>query len=251
MGFPCSKNRIETVNSPFFVITDYNHLPHDLSQSWLPRYTNDNYLIYDRADRWEETDKIKKQINVGENVYDMADFIVKNYTNLPDVMVFVKADVVPRHCGEEKFSNIIKNVFYTPIENYCRNTPGYHQGAYAYVDEHDGYWESSTEVNYLLSAIHPGKYFNTYQSFFFEVFENPTFGNYIRFAPGGNHLITKKDILRYNVHFYELIRTITSWDVRPGEAFLLERGIYTIFNNDYIIKEKCKNKDWTVPHEDY
>ena len=116
------------MNSPFFVITDYNHLTQDLSQSWVSKYAKD-YLIYDRADRWEETDKIKKQINVGENIYDMADFIVNNYHNLPEIMVFVKADVIPRHCGEEKFEKIIKNNFYTPIENYIRTTPLYTPGS--------------------------------------------------------------------------------------------------------------------------
>lgn len=231
------------MNSPFFVITDYNHLPQDLSQSWIPKYAGENYLIYDRADRWAETDKIKKQINVGENIYDMADFIVNNYDNLPEVMVFVKADVIPRHCGEEKFAKIIKNNFYTPIENYCRETQGYSEGAYAYVDENDCYWENSHEVNNLLRVTHPGKYFTNYQSFFHEVFENPTFGYYLRFAPGGCHLITRKDILRYNKEFYELIRKITSWDIRPGEAFILERGIYTIYTNNYIIKDKYKNKN--------
>lgn len=182
---------------PFFVITDYNHLPQDLTKSWVYKYAK-NYLIYDRADRWEETENIKKQINVGENIYDMADFIVNNYDNLPEIMVFVKADVVPRHCGEEKFKQIIKNTTYTTIENYSRNTNGYSPGAYAFVDSNDGYWENINEVNYLLSSVHPGRYFSTYQSFFYEVFEDPTFSNYIRFAPVGNDLIPKKDVLIYN-----------------------------------------------------
>ena len=230
------------MNNPFFVITDYNHLTQDLSQSWVSKYAKD-YLIYDRADRWEETDKIKKQINVGENIYDMADFIVDNYNNLPEIMVFVKADVVPRHCGEEKFAKIIKNNFYTPIENYIRTTTLYTPGSYAYVDENDGYWENIREVDYLLQSIHPGKYFSKFIDFFNEVYEDPKFGTYIRFAPGGCHLITKSDILNYNKEFYELIKKITSWDIRPGEAFILERGIYTIFNNNFTIRDKYKNKN--------
>jgi len=230
------------MNSPFFVITDYNHLTQDLSQSWVSKYAKD-YLIYDRADRWEETDKIKKQINVGENIYDMADFIVNNYHNLPEIMVFVKADVIPRHCGEEKFEKIIKNNFYTPIENYIRTTPLYTPGSYAYVDESDGYWENIFEVDYLLQVVHPGKYFHRFRDFFNEVFENANFGTHIRFTPGGCHLITKKDVLKYNKEFYELIKKITSWDIRPGEVFILERGIYTIFNNNFIIKDKYKNKN--------
>lgn len=228
------------MSDAFFVITDYNHLPQDLSESWVSKYAKD-YIIYDRADRWVESDKIRKQINVGENIYDMFDFIVTNYSNLPEVMVFVKADVIPRHCGEEKFARIIHNKEYTPIENYSRTVAGYTNGAYSYVDSDDGYMERSGEISYLLSHIHPGKYFKTYNDFLYEVYEDPEFPDYIRFAPGGCHLITKKDILKYNKQFYEMLKESTGWDIRPGEAFLLERAIYTIFKNSFRIKEKYRN----------
>jgi hypothetical protein len=228
--------------NPFFIITDYNHLPQDLSQSWVNKYAK-NYLIYDRADRWDENDNIKKQINVGENIYDMFDFIVNNYENLPEIMVFVKADVIPRHCGEDKFEKIINNnKVFTPIENYTRTVPGYTPGAYAYVDENDGYMESSNEVNYVIT-IHPCKYLSSYQQFLYEVYENPSFYNYIRFAPGGNYLITKNDILKYNKKFFNMVRELVSWDIRPGEAFIIERALYTIFNNDFIIKKQYRNID--------
>lgn len=223
----------------FFIITDYNHLPDDLSTSWVPKYA-ERYLIYDRADRWQENENIKKQVNVGENIYDMADFIVTNYENLPEIMIFTKADVIPRHCSEEKFSKIINNRHYTPIENYSRNTNGFFPGAYSFVDEQDGYWEHSREINYLLSHLMPHKFFSSYKDFFYEVFENPVFTEYIRFSPGGNHLIPKKDILRYNKSFYEVIKKITSWEIRPGEAFIIERALNTLFTNSFTIKEKYR-----------
>jgi hypothetical protein len=221
----------------FFVITDYNHLPQDLSESWVPKYTK-NYLIYDKAGRWEENKNIKTQINVGHNIYDMFDFILENYDNLPEIICFVKGNVIPRHCGEEKFSKIIHNKEYTPIENYSREVEGYYPGAYSFVDENDNYHENSNEVNYTASVIHPGKYFNNYQSFLNEIFENPKVGQYIKFPPGGCHLVTRENILKYNKHFYENARMWVSWDVRPGEAFLFERFCTIIFNSDWIIKDK-------------
>lgn len=236
---------------PFFIITDYNHLPQDLSESWIPKYAGNNYLLYDRADRWSENENIKKQKNVGENIYDMFDFIVNNYENLPEIMVFVKADVIPRHCSEEKFSTIIKQKSFSSIENYKRNLPQYKPGqvmtmeealrlSNAYVNSKDGYMESVNEVNYTLT-IHPGKYFNSYQDLLNEIFENPEIGSYIRFAPGGNYLVTRNDVLKYNKHFYETAKLWVSWDVRPGEAFLFERGIFTLFSNKFVIKEKYKS----------
>ena len=61
----------------FLVVTDFGFLPENLSQSWVEEYT-DNYLIYDRVHRFEESDKIKHQVNVGANIYDIFDFISNN-----------------------------------------------------------------------------------------------------------------------------------------------------------------------------
>lgn len=228
--------------SRFFIITDYNHLPNNIEESWISRFVeqDDDYLIYDRADRWQESSHIKKQVNVGENIYDFAYFIVENWNNLPDIMIFVKADVVPRHCGEEKFSKLIESEKYTPIENYVRSVSKYYPGAYAYVDDYDGYWENKREIDYLLSNIHQGRRFLSYKSFLDEVFEDASVSDYIRFAPGGNHLIPRSSVIRYNKYFYEMLKDITSWEVRPGEAFLLERAIYTLYTNDFKIREKYR-----------
>jgi hypothetical protein len=223
----------------FFVITDYNHMPQDLSESWISKYAK-NYLIYDKAGRWKENENIKKQINVGQSVYDMFDYILNNYDNLPEMVCFVKGDVIPRHCGEEKFSKIIHNKEYTSIENYSRIIEQYTDGAYSFVDENDNYHENSGEVNYTVASIHHGKYFNNYESFLSEIFENPEFNQYIKFPPGGCHLIPRENILRFNKSFYEDARLWVSWDVRPGEAFLFERAGTTLFTSNWIIKEKYK-----------
>ncbi len=72
------------IKNNFLVVSDYNWLPDNLEESWIHKYT-DNYLIYDKyhRDNWKESDKIIKQKNVGQNHYDMFDFIVTNYDNLP------------------------------------------------------------------------------------------------------------------------------------------------------------------------
>ena len=41
------------------------------------------------------------------NIGEKFDIILNNYDNLPEMVCFVKGDVIPRHCGEEKFSKII------------------------------------------------------------------------------------------------------------------------------------------------
>jgi hypothetical protein len=233
-------NKIIT-SGAFLVVTDYNFLPLDVKTSWVEEYT-DNYLIYDRAHRYEETNKIIHQENVGANIYDIFDFISNNYNNLPETIIFCKGNVIPRHCGYEKFKNIINNTTFTTIENYIRETPRYSQGIYSFVTENDEYHETPIEVNATVARIHKCKYIFSYQGMLEEIFENAIVGEYIRFAPGANHIIPKSDILKYNKNFYLKMREYVSWHVQPGEAYLLERALFTLFNNPFNIREKYKNE---------
>jgi len=239
---------MKPIKTNFLVITDFNVLPADVELSWVIDFT-DNYLIYDRIHRFEENDKIKHQPNVGANIYDIFDFIVNNYDNLPDTTIFCKSNVFPRHCGEEKFNEIINNDKFTPIENYIRNHPRHSPNIYSFVDEHDRYHEKSIEVNTTVSNKHLSRTVKSYQELLDMIFEDGVQGEYIRFAPGGNYIIPKKDILKYNKHFYETMRELVSWHAQPGEAYLLERAMCTIFgqdstpwwNGDFKIKKEFKN----------
>jgi len=233
-------NKIIT-SGAFLVVTDFNFLPDDLSQSWVEEYT-ENYLIYDRAHRFTETDRIKHQINVGANIYDIFDFIATNYENLPEITIFCKGNVIPRHCGVDKFKNIINNKQFTSIENYNReHNLQYRPGAYSFVDENDGYHENPIEVDSTVKNIHRSKYIFNYKDLINSIFEDATFSDYTRFAPGANYIIPKKDILKYNKNFYETMRHYVSWAIQPGEAYLLERAMFTLFSNNFTIREKYKN----------
>jgi hypothetical protein len=232
-------NKIIT-SGAFLVVTDYNFLPEDIEKSWVFQYT-DNYLIYDKYHRFEENENIKHQDNFGANIYDIFYHILNNYDNLPEILIFCKGNVIPRHCGEEKFKNIINNRKFTTIENYIRESPRYSPGIYAYVDEFDGYHENHIEVDNTVRGIHHSRYIFTYKEMLNSIFENPTFSEYIRFAPGGNHILTKEDILRYNKTFYEDMVKYVGWDVKPGEAYILERAMFTLYNNGFKIRDRYSN----------
>lgn len=222
------------------IITDFNVLPNNIDDFWMNEYT-ENYLVYDKANRFNENKKIKHQKNVGANIYDIFYHIYHNYNNLPEILIFCKSNVIPRHCGEEKFKSIINNSEFTTIENYIREAPKYKPGIYAFVDDSDGYHENPIEVDSTVNSIHQSKHIFKYKDMIMSIFENPTFGEYIRFAPGGNHIIPKKNILKYNRFFYKTLMEYTDWAQKPGEAYILERAMYTLFNNNFIIKEKYRN----------
>jgi hypothetical protein len=226
-------------NGAFLVVTDHNMLPNNINESWIFDFT-DNYLIYDRVHRFKETDKIKHQKNVGYNIYDIFDFIVNNYDNIPEITIFCKGNVIPRHCGFIKFINIINNQTFTSIENYIRESPRFSDGCYAFVDDFDGYHECFIEVNSTAQRFGT-KYIHNYQELLNEIYEDASHEYYIRFAPGANYIVPKKNILKYNKFFYEKMRDFVGWCNQPGESYIFERALFTIFENEYIIKSKYKN----------
>jgi len=63
---------------------------------------------------------------------------------------------------------------------------------------------------------------------------------YIRFSPGGNYIIPKKNILKYSKKFYERIRECMNEDVITAEIWMIERATYTIFICDWEVNEQYK-----------
>jgi hypothetical protein len=227
------------------VISDYNWLPDNIEESWFVKYT-DNYLIYDRANRWDETDKIKKQINVGQNIYDIFDFIETNYDNLPDAAIFCRAAIIlPKDdglrtrpsngtCSLEHFLKIANNEEFTEVHDFG---PEVHNGHASFYGA-DG---SFNEINNSWYLNHvPPRYFTSLNQFLTDVYVNPILPNYIRFAPGGSYLIPKKNMLRYSKNFYSKMKEIVGWAAVTGDAHMMERALYTIFTCDYAVKDKYK-----------
>jgi len=239
------------IHTNFVVASDYNWLPENLEDSWVHQYT-DNYLIYDKFHRFEESDKVKHQLNVGQNIYDMFDFIVRNYDNLPECTLFCRACLLwpkdtgtPRlddngnrlsngNCGLDKFHELMNNNTFTELHDFG---PEAHKGAGSKMAEDGGF----LEINNSWYFHHvPSRHFNNTNAFLQDVFVNPELPEYIRFSPGGNYIIPKHTILKYSKNFYEQIRKILNWDVVVGEAHLIERCIYTFFTCDYEVNEKYK-----------
>jgi hypothetical protein len=246
------------IKDNFLVVSDYNWLPENLKDSWVDEYS-DNYVIYDKYHRFEESNKVKHQKNVGQNIYDMFDFIVENYDNLPETTIFCRAcflwkkDRVPYgeppnldkdgnklsngNCSVDHFLNLSNNTTFTELHDYGTDVHGVGPNASSKYGDGGSYLEVKNNSYF---GPHPGKYYNSIDTFFNDMYKNPTLPHFIRFSPGGNHIIPKSNILRYSKKFYERIREILSWDIVIGEAHMIERSIYTIFTCDWEVKDEYK-----------
>ena len=81
---------MKRITNSFVVVSDYGWLPENIEDSWVHKEC-ESYLLLDKMHRFKESENVRHQKNVGQNVYDMFDFIVNNYDNLPNQTLFCRA----------------------------------------------------------------------------------------------------------------------------------------------------------------
>lgn len=215
-------NKLKT----FFVVSEYwNNI------SWIYDYT-DNYIIYDKSNSIQNDDKVIKLEDVGYNIYDYCHFIVNNYDNLPDLTAFLEGNPFD-HCKKEIFDKLIRNNSFTPIEYYGE----YPANVFEQRDENGGFmevnnsWYIQAHIKSFGSRVN--KFFSDYNDFLDEMFDNPEHPRWIRFAPGGQYIVPKNNILYYSKDFYSKIMNFVDYCDLPSEAHIIERALYYIFTNKW------------------
>lgn len=208
-----------------FVISNYNS---DIS--WILDYT-DNYIIYDRSDTDEwirsfDQSKVSRVPNIGWDIYDKFTYIIDHYDNLPDVIILIKGNLF-KYITRQEFDMVYKNKTFTPLFTK-HHTVSYPTAFYG----SDGMYYEINNSWYL--RIFPAKYFKTYNDFIWRYVKKiPT---YTPFAPGSNYILRKQDILQYPKSFYEKLRSYINYTAHPGEAQILERALYMLWNGDFNLK---------------
>ena len=186
----------------------------------------------------------------------MFDFIVENYNNLPDATIFCRACFLwpkdtgrPKYdekgnrlsngnCSEEYFLKVCNNTTFTSLDDFASETWRF-DGVVNKIGPDNSYMEKNSDWYFTLA---PYKYYNNINTFLNDFYVNMPYQEYFRFSPGGNYIIPKDKILKYNIDFYQKIKEILSWDIIISEAHMIERAIYTIFNTEHEVKEQYKIK---------
>lgn len=216
------------------IVSNYNSDLNWLKMTYEHGFSPENTVIYDRSDvekDWSYLGKSIRSPNVGENIYDMMRFIVENYDNLSDVNIFIKGNLFSRldddggtnyYTTEERFIRSLHAEYFLPIERYHPTT--------AFNVNSGGYIEPSW---YQHQA--PSKYFTSYAQLMELLFENPIYPEFIRFAPGGNYVVPKGNILKYSKRLYEkLMKYCAHCEIVCAEAYLIERALYAIWTEDLV-----------------
>lgn len=184
---------------------------------WIHEYTDD-VVFYD-----------KKDLNVGSNIYDYMYYIVDNYENLPDAVLFGKSNMLERHLSKEDLDDTLLmtfgvfDVFYAdgivPLMTQEHETK---LGVSFYKD--DMYYEIN---NSWYAQDHPHKYYSNYNDFARD-FDLPAPG-YLGFAPGACWIVPRENILKHPKDYYQRLKDIVSYDANPAEAHMIERALYYIW----------------------
>ena len=238
----------------FLCISNYNN---DLS--WLSDYPNP-HLIYDKTWAGGVTDNdnsglippsnLKERYpnyNItngdpnGYNISDYMTFIIDHYDNLPDIVCFVKGNTIDRHVSKEVSDRLINNKCFTPIEDWKSHDPNQQAllNGYAMISC-DGGWMETNDSWYLNHPKHPTKYFRNYNDFLRFCFKDPVLPKYVRFPPGGNFVVPKEYILKYDKIFYQNLRTFTRHTRVSGEGQMIERALFTIWIGNFEVADTMR-----------
>jgi hypothetical protein len=203
--------------------------------SWIKEYSN-NILIYNTGEPLNNgyNYTIINMENLGNstNPKHMLKFFVDNYDNLPICIAFLQ-DYPFDHCKKEVLDKLILNNCLTALE-YYGPIPGNNWEKRA---EDGGYIEKN-DYAYIRANDH--LYHHTCKYSEFDVFMNHYFENYLhldwlRFAPGCQYIIEKKNVLQYPREFWNnLMNEINVFG--STEAFIIERALYYILKGVYKLR---------------
>lgn len=206
-----------------YILVNYNFTP-----DWIKDYTDD-YLIYDRSDSKEylkdfDQNKIIYTENIGNVDYDRLGYLVENYDNLPETFLWSKTNLLQKFITKEEFDLVKDNHFFTPL--LTRNHKAYsdRNGVVCFYDATGMYHERND--SWYLNEI-PPKYIHSWPDWA-NIFQlpNPMF---IPFAPGGNYILTRETVHKYNRDYYEKMMNMLPYTQLPGEAHCCERSYFLMW----------------------
>lgn len=222
-----------------------NHANHDLK--WIKMtykygFSPDNTIIYDRTPddfpgkhKIERLGKVIKSPNVGSNIYDIGRYIVDHYDNLPDIVVFIKGNLLQKeYTTIERFIYGLNANWFVPLDrgNLLFNLGFSNHGYLYYCNDnwycHPTQWEIDHQTCDCHGRLEDNKVYPRIKSFkdFLQdlfVLEDHEIPKHLSFAPGANYVVPKNSILKYSKNFYRKFMDYTDYNNNPVEAHWFER----------------------------
>lgn len=201
------------------VFSNYNFTP-----DWILDYDFD-YIIYDRSDSKRLNNFPPNRViyvkNLGSDIFDKLTWIIDNYDRLPDVVMLAKSNLF-KYISLDEFDEALEkgeNKEFVPLLTQKHRTYSDEQGEVCFYK--DGiYYERNNK--WFLNP-HPAQS----EELFYILGLSQL--DYIPFAPGSSYILPKQNILKHSKRFYEKLRGYLDYTIYPGEAMILERGLFLLW----------------------
>lgn len=190
---------------------------------WLSSEIN-NCIIYNKGNRLNVKNEIMLE-NIGRESETYLNYIIINYHNLPDVVVFTQANIDDhRGCNDINYLLKLKN----EALQYSKSIPYMiHFESYLGINCWDRYWNYQNDSYYLKD-----NYKNNSPVLFYHWFKkyvNYTYPDPIVLYPNGIFAVRKDLILANSLEYYKLLIEQVNHHINPSEGHFFERSWYYIF----------------------
>jgi len=214
------------------IVARYNE-----SLDWVNYMNKSNIVIYNKGNN--NIENAIKRPNIGREVESFFHYIVNNYYDLPDYVLFVQGNPF------DHMKNISPTNFQENIDNLINSG----------VNDIMGLFTSKmSEQHYTYPSIKSKEYYSLF-------FEGDVPDNSI-FAPGCQYIIPKENILNRPIQFYMRIHSMTlntkimtitescygkhTFDVNSIDGWCLERLILFCFIKELQISSIMKQKRYLI-----
>lgn len=200
------------------VIARYNE---DIS--WLIKYS-DKICLYNKGNSFVENYKFKlyrELPNIGREAHTYLKYIIDNYDNLPDYIIFTQGKIEDNFFFKDMNSKMVLNILLHDVIKY-----GYSK-LYKIYESSDLCWGYNFRISNYGSKVQQCKYnfLDWFNKFIYPEF--PT--NNIFIYPHAIFSVRKDKILSNPKQKYiEIIKELDS--IHPETAHYLERSWYYLFN---------------------
>jgi hypothetical protein len=201
--------------------------------NWVKEYPY-NYIVYNKGEPIYNDSHIFNTENIGGNQRDIFHYIYYNYDNLPDLTVFIQA--IPwDHCKKEIFDKLIGNEYFTPLEYYGMIPAN----DWEQRDEFGKFLEinNSWYIGHCKRSFDQTCLYSSFDEFMNKYFKNYNHIDWIRFPPGSQLIIEKRQALYYPRWFWKNVM-MEMTEPRGITNFIVERALWMIFQCNLELREQ-------------
>jgi hypothetical protein len=193
---------------------------------WLFK-EKDNCIIYNKGTPLKIDSEIMLD-NVGRESETYLNYIINNYDNFPDIVIFTQANISD-HRGKNDVNYLLK--LKEEATHYGKSLPTV---VHNYTNNPSKYWGPYWNANKSYNGFYlKDNYKNNNPQVFVDWFKkniNETYPNPINIYGNALFAVKKELILKHPIEYYQKLILEVNHHINSSEGHFFERSWYYIFN---------------------